>query len=672
KTLFSATHLHVLFEAALKHVAGSITTRFNFVHASRRFNPVEDDFVHHLEDFLCLSSKLSIDEKSLLKYLASAIVLDSLPPGTHHFSARDIFTSIYKSHCHSAFVSEDRHSPTEWCALLDTKYCELVADLEVRNLAAASFHEQNLEALKIDWQRFRSSRTCLYCLRRKPEHGLPCGHAICDTCASIFGTKRDHMEYSYQISHCRLCQKPGDLTIHFKPPTAGSRLLVLDGGGIRGAFTLQVLQALDHYRRLPYPIYDDFDLALGSSSGGLIVLMFLLRRSLKECISAFNKLAQRVFTRKKRLGGTFFAKLCSLLSSVLTDSIYGADGIESCVREAFDNETVMFGCSKRARATSAAPAYFPAKFIRGLGFVQDGGAGKHNNPIDPAEWESKAIWNTTPDLALSIGTGYARDPVSPRFIPQRMRFRDRFLLRLCRLFNAFLNAQGNWDDHLNRVKDEERHKYFRINVALDEEPSLDDVEKIPDMEAMAHKFLKSFDFSSMTRSLFAASFFFELCEMPAVGKDGIYCHGIIRCRSPNSRALIQRILEEYPAASFNTDHDSGLGGLNIDSLCAMCGLFSKVVNLNVCHSDHKVSICVKFNRLGKHPISGFPQTISQVVDKQKLNAQFGRPDHKVSGFADVSGCRCKLKSKRKWVTTRNVTVSKRRRISPNSAHSLLY
>ena len=45
----------------------------------------------------------------------------------------------------------------------------------------------------------------------------------------------------------------------------------------------------------------------------------------------------------------------------------------------------------RARATSAAPSYFPAKFIRGLGFLQDGGAGKHNNPIDPAEWESRAI-----------------------------------------------------------------------------------------------------------------------------------------------------------------------------------------------------------------------------------------------------------------------------------------
>ena len=105
----------------------------------------------------------------------------------------------------------------------------------------------------------------------------------------------------------------------------------------------------------------------------------------------------------------------------------------------------------RARATSAAPSYFPAKFIRGLGFLQDGGAGKHNNPIDPAEWESRAIWGTAPDLAVSIGTGFARDPESPQIVSRRLGFRDRFLPRLFRLFNAVLNAQSGWDDHVNRV-----------------------------------------------------------------------------------------------------------------------------------------------------------------------------------------------------------------------------
>jgi predicted patatin/cPLA2 family phospholipase len=75
------------------------------------------------------------------------------------------------------------------------------------------------------------------------------------------------MEYSYRISQCILCQSKDELTARLKPPTAGSRLLVLDGGGIRGIFTLHILQALDRYRKLPYPIYDEFDLTLGTSTG---------------------------------------------------------------------------------------------------------------------------------------------------------------------------------------------------------------------------------------------------------------------------------------------------------------------------------------------------------------------------------------------------------------------
>jgi patatin-like phospholipase/acyl hydrolase len=55
--------------------------------------------------------------------------------------------------------------------------------------------------------------------------------------------------------------------VRIKPPTAGSRLLVLNRGSVRGALTLQILKALDEHRRLPYPIYDEFNLALGTSTG---------------------------------------------------------------------------------------------------------------------------------------------------------------------------------------------------------------------------------------------------------------------------------------------------------------------------------------------------------------------------------------------------------------------
>ncbi|KZM24115.1 metabolic process [Ascochyta rabiei] len=210
-----------------------------------------------------------------------------------------------------------------------------------------------------------------------------------------------------------------------------------------------------------------------------------------------------------------------------------------------------------ARATSAAPSYFPAKFIRGLGFLQDGGAGKHNNPIDPAEWESEAIWDSVPDLAVSSG----------------------------------------WNNHLNRVHKDERHKYFRINIALDREPPLDDVSKIPELEDLAATFLWGYDFSSITQALFAGSFFFELHRKPVAKGASVICSGSIRCRSPDTRALIERILQEYPEASFTMKDGPSLGYIGGSSLCATCGHYRKVVNFKIYHVDQSVSIQVQFNRL---------------------------------------------------------------------------
>jgi hypothetical protein len=316
--------------------------------------------------------------------------------------------------------------------------------------------------------------------------------------------------------------------------------------------------------------------------------------------------------------------------------------------------------SCRARATSAAPSYFPAKFIRGLGFLQDGGAGKHNNPIDPAEWESKALWDAVPDVALSIGTGYSRDPDSPQVVSQRLRFRDRFFPRLARLFNAVLCAQGSWNDHMNRIKPSDKYKYFRINMALDKEPSLDDVSKIPEIENLARTFLKTYDLSSVTKVLFATSFFFELHRKRYTSRTSCMCYGSIRCRSPDPRALIERVLEEYPTASFRVEDSTNLGYIRKSSLCTVCGLYYQPVAFKVCHLDQSISIFLKYNRISQHRISGFPEAMSQFSRRQLLDAEFGRLDHRVTSYSDLGSCICTVPTKRKRGATTTSKNTKRR------------
>lgn len=146
-------------------------------------------------------------------------------------------------------------------------FSQFCCKLEQAELTAVQMHKRNLQDIPIDWNTLQSSQVCLYCIFRKPEHSLCCGHALCDSCACKFGLKGQQMEYSYRISQCILCHSNSELTVRLKPPTAGSRLLVLDGGGIRGILTLHILQALDRYRQLPYPIHDEFDLILGTSTG---------------------------------------------------------------------------------------------------------------------------------------------------------------------------------------------------------------------------------------------------------------------------------------------------------------------------------------------------------------------------------------------------------------------
>jgi hypothetical protein len=82
KKLFSATHFNVLFKSALQHVASCISD-FDFILATRKFNKLDDSFTHHLETFLELCTASNISRDIIVRYVASAIILDSLPPGMH-------------------------------------------------------------------------------------------------------------------------------------------------------------------------------------------------------------------------------------------------------------------------------------------------------------------------------------------------------------------------------------------------------------------------------------------------------------------------------------------------------------------------------------------------------------------------------------------------------------
>ena len=262
-------------------------------------------------------------------------------------------------------------------------------------------------------------------------------------------------------------------------------------------------------------------------------------------------------------------------------------------------------------------------------------------------------------MIVSIGTGFARDPESPQIISKRLDFRNRFFPRLFRLFNAVLDAQRSWEEHLNGVPRNERHKYFRINIPLSKEPLLDDVSKMAELEDLASNFLESHDFSSLIQALFANSFFFELLVKPVTRMRLIVCSGSIRCRSPDTRALVERILEEYPNAAFTTEDGTSLGRIDRSSICATCGYYCKTVRFKAYYVDQRISIYLKFSNLVQHRISGFPQSLAQFTRLQLLDADFGRPDHQAVGYVGRSVCHCDDSKKRKRPVPLKTKPSKR-------------
>ncbi len=114
-----------------------------------------------------------------------------------------------------------------------------------------------------------SVHTCLICIRYDGTHRLQCGHSICDVCVRTFGRPDTSVEYQFLLRGCLLCKHPSPLTVRQVPPTAGPRILAIDGGGIGGVVSLEALSRLEKAMSTTYPLQEEFDYVIGTSSGNV-------------------------------------------------------------------------------------------------------------------------------------------------------------------------------------------------------------------------------------------------------------------------------------------------------------------------------------------------------------------------------------------------------------------
>lgn len=184
------------------------------------------------------------------------------------FEPSRIFITLYETACSKA-LQQCLDSPTfasQLCNVVKTSFIDAYKQLETgRN--AADIHRSNLSISSNRWSNIRTNRCCLICIAAKPEHVLNCGHSMCDNCVRIFGQPLNSSHNTFQISSCIICDIDTNLLVQLKPPTAGLRILTVDGGGVRGVVPLEFLRILQAILGKECQIYNLFDLAFGTSAG---------------------------------------------------------------------------------------------------------------------------------------------------------------------------------------------------------------------------------------------------------------------------------------------------------------------------------------------------------------------------------------------------------------------
>jgi hypothetical protein len=217
-------------------------------------------------------------------------------------------------------------------------------------------------------------------------------------------------------------------------------ILSIDGGGMRGIFTLQLLKELE--KLADSPCYVWCDMVAGTSTGGLIASLILNKKSAIEIEQYYDQLVEKVFTKRSKLANRIYnppafdkknfrtlvkkivgnKTLRELNSDTGLDMLFTAKDLaagEETFFTCFNNKGTIKGTYQdvllRAvmESTMSAPTYF-SPFER---FV-DGGTTTFNNPVMAAVLEAlyydgQGKYKQDELTVFSFGTGSVLRFVNP-------------------------------------------------------------------------------------------------------------------------------------------------------------------------------------------------------------------------------------------------------------------
>ncbi|KAF4626431.1 hypothetical protein G7Y89_g11725 [Cudoniella acicularis] len=222
------------------------------------------------------------------------------------------------------------------CGDIEAHIISVFSFMKFTGKSAATLRQQSLCQYSQYWK-LKSNIDCFIYLQRKPEHVMECGHGICDLCVRIrnFSNPTKGREYHYGMSRCPQCLAQIRFQAKELPPTCRIRFLGIDGGGSRDVVSLGFLEELRQALGLHYPVQENFDYSIGTSSGGIATIgLFGKNWSPKECLAFFRKFARIIFPPKVAAGVSICAIVRRIFAFYLEDGKYNASVLEDALKEA--------------------------------------------------------------------------------------------------------------------------------------------------------------------------------------------------------------------------------------------------------------------------------------------------------------------------------------------------
>lgn len=211
------------------------------------------------------------------------------------------------------------------------------------------------------------------------------------------------------------------------------KILSLDGGGIKGVYSLAFLSQIEDY--LGTPINNYFDLIVGTSTGGIIALGLGKGYSATELLDFYVKMCKNIFSGNKYINSIKhfgFSKYKNIVLKKSLEEKFGNTRLgESKIRLVIPSQNLDNGevhlyktahnerfkgdykirMSEIALATSASPTYFPTfQDSKGL-YLIDGGI-YANNPVAIAAVEAIGILKWLPTEINILSIGCTNEPIN--------------------------------------------------------------------------------------------------------------------------------------------------------------------------------------------------------------------------------------------------------------------